>query len=58
MYFHLVCSPEFFAENQRARLSVDRANSCFTRTMSSDGTLHPPPMSFVHAPFTWAYPFV
>ena len=62
MYFHLVCSPEFFAlrlrENQRASFSVDRSNSWFSRTMSSDGTLHSPPMTFIHAPFTWAYHFV
>ena len=62
MYFHLVCSPEFFAvaseRNQRASFSVDRSNSLFSRTISSDRTLHFPPMPFTHAPFTWAYHFV
>ena len=45
-------------ENQRASFSVDRSNSWFSRTMSSDGTLLPPPMPFIQAPFTWAYHFV
>ena len=59
MYFHLVCSPEFFAvENQRASFSVDRSNSWFSRTMSSDGTLHSPPMPLIHGPITRAYHFV
>ena len=44
-------------ENQRASFSVDRSNSWFSRTMSSDRTLHSSPMPFIHAPLTWAYHF-
>ena len=45
-------------ENQRASFSVDRSDSWLSRTMSLHGTLHSPPMPFIHAPFTWAYHFV
>ena len=38
-------------ENQRASFSSDRSNSWFTRTMSSEGTLHPPPYVFHSCPF-------
>ena len=31
-----------------------RTEIWFSKTMSSDGTLHSPPMPFIHAPFMWA----
>ena len=55
MYFHLVCSPNFsplrLRENQRASFSLDRSNSWFSSTMSSDRTLHSPPYAFHPCPF-------
>ena len=50
-------SPLSLGENQRASFSVNRSNSWFSSTMSSDRTLHSPPMPFIHAPFTWACHF-
>ena len=46
--FTRIFSPLRLRENQRASFSVDRSNSWFSRTMSSDGTLHSPPMPFIH----------
>ena len=54
---HQNFSPLLLRENQHAGFSVDRSNSWFSRTMSSDGTPHSAPMPFIHAPFTWAYHF-
>ena len=54
---HQNLSPLSLRENQRASFSVNRSNSWFSSTMSSDGTLHSPPMFFIYAPFTWAYHF-
>ena len=62
MYFHLVCSPEFFAvafSRKSARKAFRR--SCKLMLLKDhefDGTLHLPPMSFIHAPFTRAYHLV
>ena len=54
---HQIFSLLRLRKNQRASFSVDRSNSWFSRTMSSDGTLHSPPMPFIHAPLMWAYHF-
>ena len=55
--FTKIFSPLHLRENQRASFFVNRSNSWFSRTMSLEGTLHSPPMPFIHAPFTWAYHF-
>ena len=55
MYFHLVCSPEFFAvassRKSARKLSVDRWNSWFSRTMSWDRNPTFPPYAFHPWPF-------
>ena len=55
LYFHLVCSPEFFAvasERKSARkLFRQSLELMVLKDMSSDRTLHSPPMPFIDAPF-------
>ena len=59
MYFHLVCSPEFFAvtfSRKSARKAFRR--SCELMLLKDQEFAQPlrlPPMSFIHAPFTRAY---
>ena len=48
---HQNFSPSRLTENQRASFSFHRSNSWFSRTMSSDGTLHSPPYAFHSCPF-------
>ena len=62
MYFHLVCSPEFFAVAS-SRKSTRKAfrRSCELMVLKDHEfgrNLTSPPIPFIHAPFTWAYPFV
>ena len=62
MYFHLVCSPEFFA----VASSRKSARKLFRRSLELMVLKHHefgrnptfPPMPSIHAPFTWAYYFV
>ena len=63
MYFHLVCSPEFFAvafsrKSARTAFPSIAANSSLLKDHEFGRHPTSPPMSFIHAPFTWAYHFV
>ena len=59
MYFHLVCSPEFFAvtfSRKSARKAFRRSCELMLLKDHEFGrNSTPPPMSFIHAPFTRAY---
>ena len=61
MYFHLVCSPEFFAvasSKKSTRKVFHRSRELMVLKDHEFGrNLTSPPMSFIHAPFMWAYHF-
>ena len=62
MYFHLVRSPEFFAEASSRKSARKVFRQSLELMVLKDHefgrTLHLPPMPFIHAPFTRAYHLV